>query len=148
MNEEVLKKAVKYLNVRLRSEYEMLKYLQNKGYEREDIAAAIVKLKEYGYIDDLAYAGAFIRDKINFNPCGSKKIYFELRKRGVKTDIINRALAENMCKEVEEELAVKIALKHSAEDKDKLIRYLLGKGFGYSAARKAAEAQERTRMPE
>lgn len=145
MEEEVLKKAVKYLNARMRSEYEMAKYLQSKGYAREDILEAIAKLKEYGYLNDLAYAGAFIRDKINFNPCGSKKIYVELRKRGVKAQVINQALAENMCPEVEEELAQKIALKRPAESKDKLMRYLLGRGFTNQAARRALENIERAK---
>lgn len=137
MNQEALEKAVKYLNVRMRSTYEIHRYLRGKGYQTEDIEEVLALLAKYKYIDDAAYAGAFIRDRLNFNPCGSKKLYAELRKRGISGDIINEALAENMDAEIESEAAIKIALKQHTDNREKLLRYLLGRGFTYSAAKSA-----------
>ena len=74
MNQETLEKAVKYLNVRMRSTYEIRQYLRGKGFAGEDIEEVLELLAKYKYIDDAAYAGAFIRDRLNFNPCGSKKM--------------------------------------------------------------------------
>ena len=127
-------KAVKYLGVRMRSAYEIKQYLRTKGYNDEDIAEVLTLLEEYKYVDDAAYAGAFIRDRLNFNPCGSKKMYAELRKRGISGEVISEAMAANMY------AAIKVALKQRTDNKDKLLRYLLGRGFTYSAARSALAA--------
>jgi len=142
MIQEAMKKALKYLSVRLRSEYEMRQYLQQKGYNEDIIEEVIRQLKTYSYIDDYAYAGAFVRDKVNFNPCGSKKIYMELKKRGVSNLCINQALAENLPAETEVELAKKVLAKYKETDREKNLRYLLGKGFTYHAAREAWQAKE------
>ena len=146
MNQETLEKAVKYLNVRMRSTYEIRQYLRGKGFAGEDIEEVLELLAKYKYIDDAAYAGAFIRDRLNFNPCGSKKMYAELRKRGISGDVINEALAENMDAEIESEAALKVALKQHTDNREKLLRYLLGRGFTYSAAKSAVAAWEETRM--
>ncbi len=148
MNQEALDKAVKYLGVRMRSEYEIKQYLRTKGFANEDIAEVLEVLREYKYVDDVAYAGAFIRDRLNFNPCGSKKIYAELRKRGINGDIISQALADNMCAEVEAEAAVKVALKQRTDSKEKLLRYLLGRGFSYQAAKCGIAGWEENRQNE
>lgn len=145
MNQEALDKAVKYLGVRLRSEYEIKQYLHTKGFANEDIDEVLEILREYKYVDDLAYAGAFIRDRLNFNPCGSKKIYAELRKRGINGGIISQALADNMCAEVEAAAAVKVALKQRIDSKEKLLRYLLGRGFSYQAAKSGVARWEENR---
>lgn len=146
MNQEVLNKAVKYLGVRMRSEYEIKQYLHTKGYEDADIAEVLQILREYKYVDDLAYAGAFIRDRLNFNPCGSKKMYAELRKRGINGNIINQALADNMCAEIEAEAAEKVALKQRTDSREKLLRYLLGRGFTYQAAKSGVAMWEQKRQ--
>lgn len=140
MNQEAMDKAVKYLGVRMRSAYEIKQYLRTKGYNDEDIAEVLTILEEYKYVDDAAYAGAFIRDRLNFNPCGSKKMYAELRKRGISGEVISEAMAANMYEEIEAEAAIKVALKQRTDNKDKLLRYLLGRGFTYSAARSALAA--------
>lgn len=141
-------KAVKYLGVRMRSAYEIRQYLRTKGYNNEDIAEVVALLEEYKYVDDAAYAGAFIRDRLNFNSCGSKKMYAELRKRGISSEVISAALAVNMYEKIEIDAAIKVALKQRTDNKDKLLRYLLGRGFTYSAARSALAAWQEARLSE
>lgn len=148
MNQEALDKAVKYLKVRMRSTYEISQFLRDKGFATEDIEEVLALLAKYNYVDDAAYAGAFIRDRLNFNPCGSKKIYAELRKRGVSGDIISGALAENMSAEAEAAAAVKVALKQHTDSKEKLLRYLSGRGFTYAAAKNAAAVWQEARENE
>lgn len=148
MNQEALEKSVKYLGVRMRSAYEIRQYLRTKGYNNEDIAEVVAFLEECKYVDDAAYAGAFIRDRLNFNPCGSKKMYAELRKRGISGEVISAALAENMYEEIEIDAAIKVALKQRTDNKDKLLRYLLGRGFTYAAARSALAAWQEAQSSE
>lgn len=81
--------AIKYINVRLRSEREIRDYLSKKCDNGNYIDVVIDKLILYKYIDDDRFCKAFIKDKINFTMIGDYKIVKELERLGIDNDIIN-----------------------------------------------------------
>ena len=127
-------RALKYIEIRLRSEWELRSYLRKKEYTAEEIEHAVAFLTEYGYLNDREFARAFVQDKINFNPCGRNKLYVELRKKGVANDVIKTILAQYFTKEQEMEVAEKILQKQVRLEGAPLkqAQYLKAKGFSVS----------------
>ena len=83
--------ALKYLNVKLRTEKEIRKKL--KDYDNKVINYTIERLKKEGYLNDLVYIKAYINDSINLKLMGPNKITYELKKMGFKEDAINDYLS-------------------------------------------------------
>jgi regulatory protein len=80
------------LRYRGRSEKELRDRLTKKGYQQEDIGAAVVYLKEYGYLDDRALA-----ENLKHQAMTGKLLGFEgtrrfMRQRGLPRDIIDGAM--------------------------------------------------------
>ncbi len=66
--------AIKYIEVRMRSEKEMYEYLKNKEYNIKDIENTINKLKNSNLINDDLFSKSYINDKINLSNNGLNKI--------------------------------------------------------------------------
>lgn len=66
------------------------KYLKQKSFEIEDIDSIISDFLEYGYLDDLEYSKDFISYGEN-KGWGKSRIQNELRKRGIRAELINEA---------------------------------------------------------
>ena len=84
--------ALMLLRYRGRSEKELRDRLTKKGYQQEDIGAAVVYLKEYGYLDDRALA-----ENLKHQAMTGKLLGFEgtrrfMRQRGLPRDIIDGAM--------------------------------------------------------
>lgn len=88
--ESAFNKAVKLISKALKTEYELKKYLVEKGYGLQTIDTVTNKLKSYNYIDDLEYAKSYINDKKHQN--GKKKLLHELKQKGISDKIIDSAL--------------------------------------------------------
>ncbi len=131
MQEKDKQLALKYLSYRLRSEFEMRKYMAQKDVPEEDIDEIIDYLYSYKYLDDHAYAKAFINDKINFHPCGRYKIIHELEVRGIEHLIIEKALEECLPYEKEENILQCEYEKYIKKGKthEKALRYFYTKGY-------------------
>ncbi len=75
-----------------RSCYELKNKLLSKGYNEEDVDAAVDKLAYYGYIDDSRYARSYMKD--NFSKKGRRLILSELKSKGIDRDAIDCAIDE------------------------------------------------------
>lgn len=95
-------KAIKYINIRLRSEKEINEYLLKNNNNKDDINNIILTLKNQGYINDSLFAKSYINDSINMKLNGPLKIENELRKLGIDDYIINNEL-QTFTKEIQEE---------------------------------------------
>ena len=73
--------ACRLLGSRRKSEKEIEKYLLGKGFDPEVVGVAVERLKEYHYIDDIA----FVKDYIATygKKYGVKKLRFELKNKGL-----------------------------------------------------------------
>ena len=136
--------SLKALERGLKTEEQIKKKLKDKGYEEEVIEKAIAFLKNYDFLDDNRYAKLYIKDKIKAN--GESKIRYELIKKGICKNIIDKAFLD-IEKSTIDEAVRKVALKkynsirkNNIEEKkmkEKLFRYLVGKGYDFSNANKA-----------
>lgn len=80
--------ALKYINIKLRTEKEITSYLKKHDISDVNIDAAINKLKKDGYLNQEVYAKAYISDQINLTLNGPKKIENDLVKLGIDKDLI------------------------------------------------------------
>ena len=75
----------------MKTEKDIRAYLRKKGY-LEDISDYVVeKMRSYGYLDDAAYARAYIEHAGKRK--GSRLIAMELRQKGVSDEAIEEALS-------------------------------------------------------
>lgn len=88
------------------------------------------------YIDDLRFASAFARDKSSIAGWGDTKIRYMLAAKGIQRDVIALALGEvdrpRAQTRLEKLLANRLrALKDDPHCRLKMLRFALGRGYGY-----------------
>lgn len=140
-------KAFNILARTMQSEMLLRDKLSKEGYQEEIIDNVIEILKDYKMIDDEEYAKNYVRNKMNNNKYGKKRIIFELTKRKISEDIINKAISEIEDEKIYEN-AVYLAKKklRSIKDKErnkiyqKLSQHLAYKGYDYEIIRKVVNA--------
>lgn len=114
----------------------MKKAVQYLDGDREAAEAVLKKLKEEKYIDNLRYACAFARDKSSIQGWGAAKIRYMLSARGISSEDIARALEEidqeKSCSRLDKLLSIKKkSLKDDPQKGVKLLRFAIGRGYGY-----------------
>jgi regulatory protein len=87
-----LDSAAHYLNYRPRSERELMERMQRRGFNGDTVKAVLVKLKEQGAVDDLAFAQFWKDNRESFRPRSQWLTKLELRRKGVANDIIDRVV--------------------------------------------------------
>ena len=136
-------KALTLLNTRFKTKHEIKTYLKDKGFDEFVIDEVVEKLVEYKYINDEHYVEAYINS--NKNKKSKKVIELDLLKKGVSQKTITEQL-ENL--ESEADLIRALYNKHiknkeqTFENKQKAIKYLIGKGFNYDDIKKAINFEE------
>jgi regulatory protein len=90
----VLEAAARLLEVRPRAVAEVRRRLRDAGYRPELVDAAIERLVALGYLDDEAFARAWVESRDRARPRGEWALRGELRRKGVADDPITAALAE------------------------------------------------------
>lgn len=85
--------AVRYIKIRSRSVYEIRSKLFKDNYFSDDIDRCISKLLEQGYLNDQVYASSFFHEQLITTSRGPRKIEDELKKRGIKEDIIQEVIS-------------------------------------------------------
>ena len=105
------------------------------------------KLTEQRFIDDVRFAEAFVREKVNLSGWGAYKIRAALARKGIDRATTERALAEvdpaQNAERLRQQLARKMRSVKAAtayELKTKLMRYGLSLGFDYESVGDAVNA--------
>ena len=88
-----LEAALHYLSYRPRSESEARERLHRRGFDDSSVEAAIVKLKEQGLVDDMAFAQFWKDNRESFSPRSRWLTKLELRRKGVANDIVDQVVA-------------------------------------------------------
>lgn len=122
----------------------MTKALKALEFNREAAREVVDSLVESGYVDDLRYATAFAREKSSLTGWGPIKIRMALSAKGIQRDIQDSALAEIDSSRADARLEKLMeskwrTLKGDPEAKLKLLKYALGRGYGYDEVAAAAE---------
>lgn len=134
--------ALRQLSYRQRSEKELYSALRRKGFDETHIEDTMNYCRELQYLDDRAFAQAFIADKQNLNKYGPVRIRYELLMKGVSKEIIDRYLMMDSHEEYEMALALGERRLPSYKNDDrnaiyrKLAGYLQRKGYSYQVVSK------------
>lgn len=135
-----LDKALTYITASMKTERDIRAYLRKKGY-LEDVSDYVVeKMRSYGYLDDDAYARAYIEHAGKKK--GSRLIAMELRQKGVSDEAIEEALSSVSGEEESALEVLKKYLRGKSLDRATLLkayRHLMGKGFSCETAKGALE---------
>ncbi|MDE6617983.1 MAG: RecX family transcriptional regulator [Clostridiales bacterium] len=123
-------RAVGYLSIAPRAKKEIYKYLLDKGYDKAIIMQTIDKLVAYHYIDDYLYAQTYIRSKSK--KYGSFRISAELKQKGIAQSVIDE-LMDDAPEDNITDIAQKYIRSHKSADKQKLKRFLAGRGFSWDS---------------
>lgn len=141
IQKEDMKLAIKNkLDLLLVRRFHSKKELSNKllkSFNNYDLINEILThYTSKGLIDDNLFMNCFINDKINLTSDGYLKIKYKLLEKGISEDKIpakNKFIDEeeyfSRCKLLAEKKLRKISEKDFKKKKEKLIRFLLNKGF-------------------
>ncbi len=127
--------AMRMLERRPHSEREIRTKLGRKGYEPQAVDAAIKRLIDHGLINDEAYARAYTRSKLNRKPVGRRLIEAGLGAKGVNRETAKQAAADVLGDRDEDAVAL-----------EAVRRYLKRRPLKYAGQRSKEAAQERSRM--
>ena len=109
----------------------------------------VTRLVKERYIDDERYARAFVKDKIRYNKWGRRKVQQALWLKHIDADIQQRVLDEIDEKEYLDVLRPLLKQKRKSikaesdyELNQKLVRFALGRGFGFDIIRQCLNVDD------
>jgi regulatory protein len=134
--------AVKALGRRMRTEVELRRLMHARvepGDRGEAIVRAVVaRLKEYGYLDDAAFAETYARLRQENEKFGSRRVRQDLKLKGVKADLVEETLDARYGATDEEALArqhlerKRIKKPENEKETARVMRRLVAAGFSTS----------------
>ena len=86
--------ALSYLGHRARTEFEIRRKLQKKGFSDEIADKVLARLYELSYVDDAQFASDFVRDRFKLRGYGPQRLRTDLIRLGVDRQLIENALNE------------------------------------------------------
>ncbi|MCY4526580.1 MAG: RecX family transcriptional regulator [Anaerolineaceae bacterium] len=116
--------AVRFLGYRPRSVAEAGRNLRRKGFTDGAISAALERMTQQGWLDDLAFARFWVEERLRFRPMGRRALAYELRQKGVEAEIIDTALADVDSLDAARRAARKSLRRRRGETQEKLRRKL------------------------
>ena len=116
------------------SEREIRDYLRRKKYDQELIDAVIERLYVYKYLDDRAFAEAWIESRRRSKQRSTRRLYQELLQKGIDRELTSELLEAPHDDErtALHELIARKQRQARYKDKLKLMQYLTRQGFAYS----------------
>lgn len=123
--------ALRYVAIRVRSEWEIQTYLQRKEVDTETATEIIQRLRNLRLLNDLEFARVWISNRRTLKSTSKRRIRLELMQKHVPNDVIDEALAED---ETDERQALRDLVekkRHRYPDQQKFMQYLARQGFGY-----------------
>lgn len=136
--------AVQFLSYRMRSKKEIIDYLERKGVGAPFIDGILTKLSAYHYIDDAAYANAYVRTQVQTTKKGPNVIKQELQVKGIHDQQIQQSLTLYKDEQILEHaiyLGEKLVRKHQQLSerslKQKIQHHLMIKGYSEDQAARA-----------
>lgn len=130
-------KSIHFIGYRVRTTAEVEKHLMNKGIEPDTIDQVVRRLEKNGLLNDKQFAEMWVDNRNEFRPRSHRLLVSELKKKGVKNEIIQSVIEKTT---PEDELAYFAAQKRFTryehldwqDFQKKLGSYLARRGFSYS----------------
>ena len=145
MAAHAMDRALNLLASRARSIYEIRQALE-KGtnpFPEPVIESTLAKLASYGYVDDRAFAEAWVASRQSARGMGVRALAYELRNKGIDQSLIDEVLAAVNADEAAARAlqgqARKIAGLDRRAAQQKLSAFLARRGFDYDIIRAAVD---------
>lgn len=124
--------------------FELTQKLIQKGFSQELATEACLYYEELGYLDDAHYAVCYIKDAIRLKGYGYRRIADDLRRRGVRQEIIDEAYGPLDPDPVERIIPQlrKFAAPTTPYEEQKLYAHFLRRGFSASEVAEALRRKE------
>ncbi len=145
--EPVLAKALELLAGRDHFAAELEEKLRRRGFSREEIAVAVQRCRELGFLDEARLARRFVEVQAGRKGWGPRRIEAELARRGVPREVAAAAVREA---ERHAARALAVALERAERRapggwwrlpaaRARMVTSLLRRGFDPEEARRAVE---------
>jgi regulatory protein len=135
-------RALNFLSYRPRSVAEVRRRLTEKGFDEAAIDQVVARLSRAGLLDDEAFAGYWIENRMTHRPRGRRALRYELRQKGVPDSVISHLLYDydeaDAAYRAGATRAEKLARSRSYDTdtlRSKLLAFLNRRGFSYEIAR-------------
>jgi regulatory protein len=144
--QKTLDKLLKWVMGRPHSEKEIYDYLRHRKVPNVIHKELFSRLKYFNLLDDEEFARRFVEDRQRFRPRSKRNLDHELKNKGISKEIIDKVLNEIEIDEGKIALdLLKSRRSHwgrvdSDKLKQKMLAYLVSKGFGFEVAKRAAGA--------
>jgi len=129
-------RAAHFLSYRPRSIQEVRRNLEQKETPPAVIDAALARLSEQGYVDDVAFARYWVENRNTFKPLSPRALRHELRQKGIDSTVINEVLSDLDADEAAYTAAQSRAARMRGTDprqfRAKLGGFLQRRGFSYA----------------
>lgn len=138
-------KTLRFAMTRPRSMKEVKDYFRRKEIDKSIQQAIVDKLVKLDLLDDTKFAKWWVDQRLEFKSKSKKDITFELRQKGIDTNIIKNVLDDSEIDELKiaKDLITKKSYKwqkyQGVEKKQKISQYLAGKGFNWDIINEAIE---------
>ena len=140
--------AIDAVSQRGRTSAEIRRSLSQRGFSEAAVDEAIAELERYGYLDDEAFAQAFVEARGGAGGHGPQRLRADLLKKGVARGAIDAALetleADDLLDSARALAAKRWAALASETDprkrRKKTSDFLLRRGFGFDTVRQAVDA--------
>ena len=139
--EDVKEKALRLLEYRSHSAKELTDKLKRFGADEEDIERTVEFCTEYNFLNDEKYAYALAHDLANLKKLGKRRIYAELRQKGISEEIVREVL-EDFTDDEDTLLSLvekKAQGNFERKNRDKIIRYFMYRGYELTDIKNALE---------
>jgi regulatory protein len=130
--------ALRYLSYRPRSEWEIRKHLEKKGFSPTSVQAVLLSLREQKLVDDVAFAEFWKTNRESFSPRSRAMLRSELRRKGIAQDIVAEVIQgvdeEASAYEAAQKRARRFATSDYEGFRRGLAAFLRQRGFTYEVA--------------
>ena len=137
--------ALNLLGYRARSTTEVEQRLRQRDFSERSIAQTIERLLREGYLNDTDFGHAWIESRLRASPRSTRALRYELRRKGVDTEVIEEVLEQV---EIDEEGAAWRAIESKLDRwrdleqfpfRQKVSSFLARRGFGHDVVRPVVE---------
>ncbi len=142
--ESAFTKAIKYISSNLKTTSQIKDYLHKKGYCDNTISYVIDKMTDYKYLDDAAYARAFIHTFSS--KYGKTKLISALKSKGITDYVIEDVFAEGVQMQDSIESVANKYMKNkdvTLQALNKLSRFLYSRGYEFDEINKIVDGYRR-----
>jgi regulatory protein len=137
--EQARASALRYLEIRPRSEQELRRQLGRKKYSEEIINQVIARLNDVKLVGDDDFAKFWVENREGFKPRSKRALAYELRQKGVAAQDVARAIQNIDERDSAYRAAHAKALRWKGLDaaafREKLSGFLARRGFDYAITR-------------